>query len=590
NGTSLNFTVTSNGQISVSDTIAGGGEVQKLGMGELILTGANTYTGATTVDAGRLAINGSVTSNVTVNNGGTLGGSGDITGNLLNDGIIAPGNSIGTLNVNGEFSLNPSSQLEIEINAAGQSDLITASGYTILDGTVNVKAAPGAYTNGQSYTFLIYTGNRSGGFSGIYDDLAFFDAVLQYGAQDVSFSLQQNANDFGDVARTFNQISVATVFDNNTGSVLQPLADEMLYMTNEQVCHALDQLSGELYATNVQTQIQNTTNQMQMLAQHLRPALRVGGYESGVAAAPTLPSSELLVGFDRGGELVIRGQSDSAPRYTAWGNGYGLGGSARTDGNAAGLGYTLGGMQVGVERWLDEGSLAGLYGGYNYAQLNGRELTQRVQANSGQFGGYYRRDDGCDYYLVASGLSFDAYDSSRAIGIGAFNATAEANYDGWQSATYLERGRTHHVGATTLQPYAALQYIYLRQNSLSETGGGVANLDVAGVDAGSLRGSLGGRASREFTTQRGLVLVPQVRAAWLHEFLETNTLINNRFGALGGGSFAVQGLDMGRDWALLGTGLGWHLTEQLTLTGNYDAQANANQVFHVGSANVQYVW
>ena len=32
------------------------------------------------------------------------------------------------------------------------------------------------------------------------------------------------------------------------------------------------------------------------------------------------------------------------------------------------------------------------------------------------------------------------------------------------------------------------------------------------------------------------------------------------------------------------------MTEQLTLTGNYDAQVNANQTFHVGSANVQYVW
>src|SRR5690606_15361796 len=89
-GTSLNFSVTANNSISITDTIGGDGEVKKLGAGELLLTGTNTYTGDTSVDAGRLAINGSVTSNVNVNNGGTLGGNGTITGDLSSDGIVAP--------------------------------------------------------------------------------------------------------------------------------------------------------------------------------------------------------------------------------------------------------------------------------------------------------------------------------------------------------------------------------------------------------------------------------------------------------------------------------------------------------------------
>lgn len=591
-GTTLNFSVTNNGSITVADTIGGDGAVTKLGAGELNLTGTNTYTGATTVDAGRLRINGSVTSDVTVNNSGTLGGSGDINGNLTSNGIVAPGNSIGQLNVVGLYQQNPGSQLEIEINDAGQNDVVNVQGDVILNGgTVNVKAAPGNYVHGQTYTFLTYSGSLFGvGYDGITDDLAFFDAVLQYNPGDISFYLASNANNFGDIARTFNQHSVANVFDANPGSALQPLADEMLFMTNDQVCYSLDQLSGEVYGTSSQMQFQNTTNQLQMLAQHLRPTLGVGGLSGGIAAAQPVPASETLIAFDPAGELVIRGQSSYAPRYRTWGTGYGLGGNAQSDGNAAGLGYALGGVQLGVDRWLDEGTLAGLYGGYNYAQLDGRGLTQRVQANSGQFGGYFRRDDGCDYYLVASGLSFDAYDASRTIGIGGFNAVASANYDGWQSATYLERGRTYQVGLTTWQPYVAAQYIYLRQNSFNETGGGIANLDVAGVDAHSLRSVLGVRASRELVTSRGLVIVPQARAAWLHEFLDTNTLVTNGFGAVGGSSFDVRGLDLGRDWALVGAGLGWQLTSQLTLTGNYDAQVNDRQTFHIGSANVQYIW
>jgi uncharacterized protein with beta-barrel porin domain len=582
-GTQLDFTVSGSGQITVDDTIAGAGSVRKLGAGELILSGTNTYAGTTTVDAGRLAINGTTTSSVNVSAAGNLGGNGVIGGDVTNNGIVSPGNSIGALTVLGDYFQNANSQLQIEISPV-QSDQLFVSGDVILNGgTVVVHAAPGNYTANQEYFFLTYTGNRVGTFSGITDDLAFFDATLQYNLQSVSFILQPNGTNFIAIARTLNQHNIGQFLDNHPNGPLQPLIDDMLLMTNGQVQNALDQLSGEVYGTSVQTQFQTTTNQMQMLAQHLRPELGNTGF--GVAASA--PASETQVAY-ADGELTIRGQSECVPQRRAWGTSYGLGGNAQTNGNASGLDYALGGVQLGIDRWLDDGTVLGVYGGYNYAQLDGTNLTQRVQTNSGQTGLYYRRDDGCDYYLLASGFGFDTYKSTRSIAFA--GTTATGNYDGWQSATYLERGRTYQAGATALQPYAALQYIYLRQNGFAETGGGLANLDVAGVDANSLRSILGGRITREVVTSRGVVLAPQLRAGWLHEFLETDTAINNRFGAVAGSSFAAQGLDLGRDWALVGAGLGWRITDQLTLTGNYDTQVNARQAFHVGSATVQYVW
>ena len=73
-----------------------GGSLVKVGTGTLTLSGANTFTGGTTVNAGGLVVNGSLASTVTLN-GGMLAGSGTIGGLVANGGMLAPGNSIGTL-------------------------------------------------------------------------------------------------------------------------------------------------------------------------------------------------------------------------------------------------------------------------------------------------------------------------------------------------------------------------------------------------------------------------------------------------------------------------------------------------------------
>lgn len=94
---------------------AGAIGVTKSGSGTWILSGAdNTYTGATTVSAGTLLVNGNSngSSAFTVADGATLGGIGSIAGSVTvnSGGILSPGQSTGLLSVgslslaNGSFS------------------------------------------------------------------------------------------------------------------------------------------------------------------------------------------------------------------------------------------------------------------------------------------------------------------------------------------------------------------------------------------------------------------------------------------------------------------------------------------------------
>jgi autotransporter-associated beta strand protein len=91
------FTVNSGGILTVSAIISGTGSLTKSGPGTLVLSANNTYTGATTISAGTLQINGSQpNSPITIKSGGTLAGDGT-TGAVtaLSGGIVSPGLATG---------------------------------------------------------------------------------------------------------------------------------------------------------------------------------------------------------------------------------------------------------------------------------------------------------------------------------------------------------------------------------------------------------------------------------------------------------------------------------------------------------------
>ncbi len=91
--------------------------VTKVGLGTVVLSNANTYTGKTLVNEGTLLVNntsgsGTGTGPVIVNANGTLGGTGTIAGavTVAAGGNLAPGTSIGTITLgNGLDMSDPSS-------------------------------------------------------------------------------------------------------------------------------------------------------------------------------------------------------------------------------------------------------------------------------------------------------------------------------------------------------------------------------------------------------------------------------------------------------------------------------------------------
>jgi fibronectin-binding autotransporter adhesin len=162
--------------------ISGTGALTKTGAGTLVLGGTNTYSGLTTISAGKLKINGiAATSAFTVSSGTTLGGSGTIGAlTLASGGTLAAGNSPGILTAS-NTTFASGSHIEFEINnavgtagtnwdqLAVDGTLTLAPGATIFIDAVSLLGdnSPGLLAgvqSGQTYTWSLAT--TTGGIIG----------------------------------------------------------------------------------------------------------------------------------------------------------------------------------------------------------------------------------------------------------------------------------------------------------------------------------------------------------------------------------------------------------------------------------------
>ena len=237
--------------------ISGTGVLRQIGAGVTTLTANNTYTGATTVAAGGLIVNGSIasSSSLTVNQGAFVGGTGTLPSTVIT-GTLAPGNSIGTVTIGGNLTFGAGSIYQVEVSPAA-ADRTNITGSASLAGTVQAIPLAGSF-RGQTYTILNAGGRISGTFGSLIVTGTFAPGArnphLTYDANNVFLVLDPSAlTPQLSASASVNQRAVANAIDKAVAAGATPPAafDLLLNLSGPAALNARTQISGEV-ATGAQ--------------------------------------------------------------------------------------------------------------------------------------------------------------------------------------------------------------------------------------------------------------------------------------------------------------------------------------------------
>ncbi|MBA4791705.1 MAG: autotransporter-associated beta strand repeat-containing protein [Rhizobiales bacterium] len=555
------------------ELLTGAGGVTLMGGGTALFAGSS-YGGTVTLSGANLRLSEGVDTSATfiVNGASVLSGTGTIGALTVGaGGTVSPGYSPGTLSVAGNVALEAGSLYRAEVQPGGVHDLIAATGaISIADGsTLAVVGSRGTYANSWTFNILTAAGGITGAFSSAITNFAFLTPVLTYDTTFVDVTLVRNNIAFASEARTLNERS--TALGTDTLAPGNPVYDAVASQLLGEAYIAFDALSGEIYAS--------AGTVMQQQSAHVRDAVggRLRQSEAAAGAAP--------LAYGAGGPSVAGIGAGWTP--VLWAQAFGGWGNSFSNGNAATISSSIGGVLGGVDVALGDVWRVGAYGGFSQSWFNVPDRSSSGSMDTYDVGLYAGGRFGPWSLQLGAGYGWHDVGVSRTVSFPGYLGTNSADYGAGLAQAFGEIGYDIATAGVTLQPFAGLAYVHLDGGSGSEAGSTSA-LTFSSTSMDTLYTTLGLRAAADMTVA-GRILSPSVTLGWRHAFGDTTPQTTMAY-VSGSAAFPIWGVPIAADAAVLGASLAYALAPQALLSVRYDGQiaATASENAFTGALQIRF--
>lgn len=568
-----------NSSTSFGGTLQNAGGFTKTGTGLMSLGGTSTYTGATAVNGGTLAVDGSIaaSSGLTVNSGATVAGTGQLPSTVIgNGGTISPGNSVGTLTVNGNLGLNAGSTTVIEVQGAA-IDRIVVTGPAALAGTLQLVPGGGNYLFHTPYTFL-QAASVSGNFGNVTTQGAFGPAivpVVRYTPSSAQLMLQAGALAPFVAGGTQNQRAVAGALDRAAaGGVNLGFLFPLYNMAAQDIPRGLDAISGQVGASVTALTADPASRFLSLM---LDPWARRN--DASPLARRELVDSAMAADFS--------GAAPPQRGARVWGTAFGGVGHTSADAvvgtfrqNGSLYGLAVGSdFQAGPD-WIMGLALAGSSGWSGLADGFGRASAETFQA-----GAYSSARLGATRLSAAASYAFSDVTTGRTVAFavpGEFNGHARAHGVSGRIEAGMRLG--DNVPGIAVTPFAALQGQVVVVPGYAETLNGGPSPFALAFDRRTnvvARGEAGMHFDRAIDDRFALFS----RIAYAG-YVAREADFTASLAGLPGYSFAITGPRPGPHALIAGGGLDWRLNSSVSVALKAEGEVSDRHRSATGTARL----
>ncbi|WP_231363091.1 autotransporter domain-containing protein [Thioalkalivibrio sp. ALR17-21] len=573
-------------------TLSGDLDVVHAGSGMTVIEGEHDLSGDADVAGGNLRVNGSMAdSAVTVHAGAVISGTGTVGDlNVASGGQVRPGNSVGTLAVAGDMTLESDSVHVVEVSEDGSEADHTGVGgeLTIEDGVrlhvTEENGGDGRLFEGDEITHTVLTAEDGvdGSFDEVSDDFAFLDTSVAYSDTGVQLTLSRVAV-FESAAETANQRAVAGALDELAGDErVSALVDSLLVRDTHGARAGLDSLSGADHTHAQQVGMRSDQRFRGLLRGRMGGTVAPAAGE--VASLSDLAGTQWAsAGRPSGASATSTPESDR--RW--WVRAQGGQGEIDDTSGAAGSDYSFGGIALGADTSLGEDGFMGV--GLGFSRATADSGAADIDVDSWQvavYGGWERNG-----YYVRGDIGASYHDAETDRDVALTGDTAEASYSATGVGAGVEFGRGFDVGERTrVSPFAGLDYQQQSRESFTESGAGQANLQVDSEREHSLRTRLGVNLDQHFETAGGAELVPNVEVAWLQEHGDRASEMRTAFDGAPEQRFTIEGPELSRDRIHVNAGLSARFGEGSRVDVGYHGEFASSDDVHAAGITFRQSW